>query len=57
MANVDTHFQNKKPVRGVTHLVEGPLVKWSSRRSIIVALVCSAALWAVIFYGAKALIS
>jgi hypothetical protein len=54
MANLDAHFVGKRRTRRHGGVVDG---KWSSRRSISVALLASGALWMMIFWIAKALVA
>jgi hypothetical protein len=53
MANLDVHFDVKRHNRRQT---QPSSTKWSGRRTIGVALLSSAALWALIFWTAKALL-
>jgi hypothetical protein len=53
MANLGTHFNEQLGAHGAgQHRGR----KWSGRRSIGFALLCSATLWTLIFFATKALI-
>jgi hypothetical protein len=54
MANLDAHFIGKRRTRRHDSVAFG---KWSGRRTIGVAILASGALWAMIFWIAKALVA